>query len=329
MARAGKNEHWVGFDLGGTKMLALVLDRNFKVLGSRKRKTKAQDGMGVGLERIQRTITDALADAGITPNQLNGIGVGSPGPLDLKKGMILESPNLGWADTPLKASLEKAFKCPTTVSNDVDAGTYGEVCFGAARGTRCAVGIFPGTGIGGGCVYEDTLITGKTHSCLEIGHVKVVPNGELCGCGARGCLETVASRLAIASACATAAFRGQAPALLAAVGTDMGAIRSGVLAAAIRDGDAVIEQIIRRAARWLGCGSATLVNLFAPDVVVLGGGLVEAMPKLFLEEVTQAAREQAMPSLETVFTVKIAALGDDATAKGAAAWARRAQSARA
>ena len=319
-----KGNYWVGFDLGGTKMMAAVFDADFKEKGRERKKTKAREGVKAGMERVIKTIEEALLSAGITKDQLGGIGVGCPAPLDLKEGIITNAPNLGWKDAPLRSTLEKAFGCPAIVANDVDAGLYGEYRFGAAKGVRCAVGIFPGTGIGGACVYEGKLLLGKNTSCMEIGHLPMVPQGSLCGCGQRGCLETVASRLAIAGAAAVAAYRGDAPHLLEIAGTDVANIRSSTLADAIKAGDASIEQIVRHAARWLGRGVASAVNLLAPDVVVLGGGLVEAMPGFFIEEIETTARGACMTAYRKSFKIAKAELGDNAAVTGAAALAKEA-----
>ena len=209
-----KNECWIGFDLGGTKMMALVYDASFRSIVRKRRKTKGHEGAEAGLARIMQTIDDALAEANLDRSAVRGIGLGSAGPLDLDEGVILDAPNLGWKDVKIKAALEKEFSCPAVILNDVDAGVYGEYRFGAGKSSRCLVGVFPGTGIGGGCVYDGKILRGRTNSCMEIGHIQVMPDGPLCGCGLHGCLESVASRLAIASAAAQAAYRGQAPHLL-------------------------------------------------------------------------------------------------------------------
>ncbi len=321
MASDESKRYWLGFDLGGTKMMAAVFDAGFKVLASHKTKTRAHDGAKAVLDRVIDTIGEALAEAGVKKDELGGIGVGCPGPLDLDRGIILEAPNLGWSNVPLKDTIEKAFKCPAVIANDVDAGTYGEYRFGAAQKARCALGVFPGTGIGGACVYEGRLLRGKTSSCLEIGHLQVQPQGRICGCGQRGCLETVASRLAISAEAAAAAFRGEAPHLLELAGTDLSAMKSGALAKAIEAGDAVIERIVRNAAQHLGWAIAGVVNLLAPDVVILGGGLVEAMPNLILGEARKAVEARAMKTFTKSLKIVTAQLGDDATAMGAAALA--------
>jgi len=314
-------EYWMGFDLGGTKMMATVFDKNFKAVGSKRKKTKNSEGE-TGADRLLGVIDDALAEAKITKDDLCGIGVGFPGPLDLDTGVVLESPNLGWKNFDLKGLIEKKFKTPVVIGNDVDVGTFGEYKFGAGQKARCVVGVFPGTGIGGGCVYEGRILRGRNRSCMEIGHMQMMAYGRLCGCGRRGCLETVASRLAIASDAAAAIFRGEAPHLAKIAGTDLAQIRSGALAESIKEGDEVVRQIVRNAARWLGIAVANTVNLLAPEIVVLGGGLVEAMPDLFVPEVEKAVDKFAMKSLADEADIVAAKLGDDAGVMGAAALAK-------
>ena len=274
------------------------------------------------MKRIAETIEIALDDAKVKPSYLCGIGVGCPGPLNLSKGEILEAPNLGWENVPLQAHLEKQFKSPAVIANDVDTGVYGETMFGAAKDARCAIGIFPGTGIGGGCVYRDEIVTGKNNTCMEIGHIRVMPNGPRCGCGLNGCLEAVASRLHISAAAAQAAYRGQAPYLMKEYGTDLSVIRSGAIAASIKAGDKVVKEIVTEAAEYIGVAVGSMVHLFSPDVIVLGGGLVEALPELYTKTVAKTAREHILESYRDTFKVVAAKLGDDASIMGAAAWAK-------
>lgn len=317
------DKHWVGFDLGGTKMLATVFDGKFKKLGTERKKTKGHEGVAAGLDRIKTTIRKAVEASDLKKSKLAGIGVGCPGPLDLDKGIMIEAPNLGWENVHLKEFLEKEFDCPAVICNDVDAGVFGEYRFGAAREAHCAVGVFPGTGIGGGCVYEGKILRGRKSSCMEIGHIQIMPDGPRNGADKLGTLEGLASRLTISALAAAAAYRGQAPHLMQTCGTNIANIRSGQLAESIAQGDRAVELIVRDAARHIGIGVATLVCLFAPDVVLLGGGLVEAMPDLFVEEVTNSARDRVLPSMADSFKVVSATLGDDAGVMGAAAWAER------
>ena len=320
MIKRGK-KFWVGFDLGGTKMMATVYDGAFKAQASAKAKTPVTEGPKAVLARIRETIAEALKEAEIPPRALAGIGVGCPGVLDLDEGIILEAPNLAWKRVPLRRLLSGWFHCPVVLANDVDAGTYGEYRFGAGKGARTLVGVFPGTGIGGGCVYAGKLLRGKTGSAMEIGHLPIREHGRLCGCGKRGCLEALAGRLAISAEVAQAAFRGEAPYVAANAGSDLKKLKSGLLAKAVKAGDVAVERIIRDAMRLMGRAIGGVVNLLAPDVVVLGGGLVEAMPRLALEEVRLGLKETAMTSLVQQVKVVEAELGDDATTLGAAALA--------
>ncbi len=320
MGSEKKGKYWVGFDLGGTKMMAIIMNEDFKILSRIRKKTKGYEGVKLGLDRMMETIKEALVEAKVIIKEIRGVGVGCPGPLDLDKGILIETPNLKWKNVELKSILKKEFDSDVAILNDADAGVYGEYRFGAGKNQRCVIGAFCGTGIGGGCVYEGKIIRGKNSSCMEIGHLPVVPMGPLCGCGKKGCVEAIASRLSIAAAASKAAFRGEAPKLLELAGTDIERIKSTTLYEAIRGGDKAVEKIVKDAAYQTGIALAGAVNLLAPDVIVLGGGLVEAMPDIFVENVKAAINYQAMSSLAANVKVTSAKLGDDAVAMGAAAW---------
>jgi glucokinase len=315
--------HWLGIDLGATKILAEVYDSDWKRVGAKKRKTKADEGQEKGLERLIRTAQDAIADANLPAGALAGVGIGCPGPLDLEKGLLISSANLGWENVPLRRLLEKTFSVPAAVANDVDVGTFGEAVAGAGKGARTVLGVFPGTGLGGGLIYEGRIYRGKNASCLEIGHMNVLPDGPRCGCGRTGCLEAVASRLAIATAASAAVLRGQAPWLKANAGSDPANYRSGTLAEAIQNGDTVIRQLVEDACDHLGRALGGVVNLLAPDVIVLGGGLIEAMPDLMVKRVSAAMEPRVMKAYSGTCRVTAAALGDHAATLGAAALAKQ------
>ncbi len=323
MASDQSKKFWVGFDLGGTKMLAAVMDDSLKIITRLKKKTKAAEGVAATIDRLIDLIFEALTEASITPAQLGGIGIGAPGMLDLRKGIILSAPNLGWEKVSLSAIVSKRFNCPVWVINDVDAGIFGEYQLGAAKNARCALGIFPGTGIGGGCVFNGTIFSGTLRSCMEIGHMIMVPEGPLCGCGQRGCLEALSGRMAIAAAAVIAIARGEAPKLAQLAGTDIAAVRSGTLAESIAGGDIIIENIVRTSAQWVGKALASMVNVLAPDVIILGGGLVEAMPILYKKEISDTVEKYVLGAYKQQYTIALASLGDDAVSLGAASFARQ------
>jgi glucokinase len=240
----------------------------------------------------------------------------------MNKGRILMTPNLGWDNVDVGEYLATRFGCPVQVVNDVDAGVYGEYQFGSAKGCRCVIGIFPGTGVGGGCVYEGRILHGSGISCMEVGHTRISSSTRASGYKLTGTVEAEASRLTIAAEAAKAAYRGDAPYLAKSVGTDLTDIRSSAIAEAIQNGDKVIKDLVEEAAEAIGFAVVNIVHLLAPDKVVLGGGLVEAMPDLIVGTVRKAARQHVMSVYRDRFEVVAAQLGDDAGVIGAAAWAR-------
>jgi glucokinase len=309
----------IGFDLGGTKMLAAVFDEKLKPLGKSKRKTRGNRGPDEGIARMLATIEEAIKEAGVNTSDIASIGVAAPAPMNLKNGVLENPTNMRWGNVPIKKIFEEKFKCPTRLVNDVDAGTFGEYRFGAGKGFRSVLGVFPGTGLGGGFVLDGKILTGTENPCMEIGHIRVLPNGLLCGCGNRGCLETVTSRLAVAAELAMAAFRGDAPHLFEVAGTDIAKMGSHAIAESIQKGDRVVEAIVRKSAEWLGIGIAGAVTLLLPEVVVLGGGMVEAMPEIYLKEVSDSLKRNVFGNFSGKSKIRVAKCGDDATALGAAA----------
>jgi glucokinase len=305
----------VGVDIGGTKMMAAVFDANFQKIGMCRKKSRVKNG-GDSEMRVIKVIREAIENAG-NPS-IAGIGVGSPGPLDPATGVIIDTPNLGWKNFPLAHLLQETFKAPVVVDNDVNVGTYGEWRCTALRSKKHVLGVFPGTGIGGGIIIDGKILHGFSGAAGEVGHITIMPDGPFCGCGKRGCLEALASRVAIAKEVAALAAREDAPYILQHCGTDINAIRSGVLARAIEAGDIMVEQVVRKAAWYIGIGVGNLINVLSPEVVVLGGGLVEALETIVLEEVKNAVEEHAMPFLRKNVTIKAAELGDDAVVMGAA-----------
>jgi glucokinase len=312
-----------GFDLGGTKMLCVVMDETNKIVARKRKKTKGTEGAQAGVLRIAELIRETMLEAGLAIESLASLGIGCPGPVDMDGGIVNVAVNLGWKNVSLAAMLEDELDCQVAVLNDVDAGVFGEYSIGAAVGARSVAGIFPGTGIGGGFVYEGQILRGKRSSAMEIGHTKIASTNRNSGIDMTGTLESEASRLAIAAECAKLAYRGEAPNLLRAAGTDIGQIRSKVLAAAIRDGDKAVERVVRQAAQTVGYAAVNLVHLLCPEVIILGGGLVEALSEIYLEEVTRTAKKNVLACYDGMFEIKMAKLGDDAGAVGAGIWARQ------
>ncbi|MCA1754708.1 MAG: ROK family protein [Spirochaeta sp.] len=308
----------MGFDMGATKMLCAVLDDTYNVIAKNKVKTKGSGNDEI-FSTICRCIDECLAKLPSDAPHLDGIGIACPGPIDEVNGIVRSAPNVGVAEFPLRRLLEERYAVPVLLENDVNAGVFGELVAGAARGKQHVIGLFPGTGLGGGIIMNGELYAGATGGAGEIGHMTVQSDGRLCGCGGYGCLEALASRSAIAKDAVAAAAGGDAPALYAEVGTDLKKVTSGVLRRAIDGGDVVVKRMVERAAYFLGVGMANCVNIFNPELIVIGGGLVEKFGSEYLGVAEGVMRERAMSSLADTVVVAAAELGDYAAVIGAAA----------
>lgn len=313
---------WIGFDLGGTKMLATVLDADYKVLGSARKSTQGSDGLAKGKAKLIKTIQEAIQVAGVSPKGLKGIGIGCPGLVNPEKGVLINAPNLGWSNVGLKQLLGTAFQVPVSVMNDVDAGTYGEYAMGAGKGARSVLGVFPGTGLGAGFVFNGELVQGATVSAMELGMIYLP--GTHIGSAEHGVvlLEDLTSRLSLAAQGGVACYRGQAEALNKKTAGNLRDLKSKALAGSLRAGDEGTMVMFSNAVRYLGLGVAMVVNLMAPDRIVLGGGLVEELPSLYVNLLKEEVARYALPSLAKPIRYVVAKLGGNAVAVGSVAWLR-------
>ncbi len=312
----------IGFDLGGTKMLAAVLDDDGTIVARCKTRTQGGDNESV-YRHIVETIDCALEKAKIGRDALEAVGIAVPGPIDLEHGVVLDTPNVGISNFPLAGRLHEQLGSFVLLENDVNAGLWGEFVAGAAKGMRNVVGIFPGTGIGGGLILDGALYRGKSGAAGEIGHITVQTDGRRCGCGNHGCLETVASKTAIARDLALLAMNGQSKVLADAGATDIRVIKSGLIAKALEAGEPAVIAVVEQAARFLGIGMAAMVNTFDPEMIVIGGGLAEKLGSHITDIAVSTMRERAMPRIVADVAVAPAALGDDAVVVGAADLTRR------
>ncbi len=271
----GKPSYLVGVDLGGTKILAGVFDTGFNCLARMKISTKPERGPEGVIERVARCVRDAVDECDLSMKQIRGIGVGAPGAVDTEEGRVIFAPNLDWKDVPLKKALEKQLEAPVFVNNDCKLHTLGVFEAELKAKPRHLIGIFLGTGIGAGLILDGKLYTGFNGSAGEIGHMVIDVHGPECGCGNRGCFEALASRRAIFRTIQTAVKKGQDTLLVEMLGKDLADLRSGDLRKAIRRGDKFVEQVIEQAAEYTGIAVGNLINMFNPEVIVLGGGIIE------------------------------------------------------
>lgn len=265
----------VGVDLGGTKILTALAGMDGRLAAEVKMPTGAGEGQQHVIGQIVRSVEQVLQTAGVKPEQVPAIALGAPGPLDTVRGIIHFAPNLAWHDLPIRQVLEQQLSIPVLLDNDANLAALGEHVYGAGRGEDNMVYITVSTGIGGGLIFGGRLYRGFTDGAGEIGHMTVFPDGPLCGCGNRGCLEALASGTAIARDAKDLATCGRGEQILLAAGGDPAGITAVTVAAAAADGDAAAKSIIAKAARYLGIGIANIINLLNPSLVVLGGGVME------------------------------------------------------
>jgi glucokinase len=325
MAEAtGKSEHIVGVDLGGTKILAGVFNHTLESVGTAKLSTKSQRGVDKVVERIARCVQDAADEADLSMKQIAGVGIGAPGAVDFDSGTVIFAPNLeGWKEVPLKKDLEKALGVPVFVENDCNIAALGVYVAELKSKPRSMVGIFIGTGIGGGLVVNGELYSGYCHTAGEIGHMVLEVSGPKCGCGNKGCFEALASRTAIFQQIKAGVKDGQKTILTEMLGNDLEDLRSGDLRKAMRRGDKFVDRVIEGASEYIGIATANLINILNPEVVVLGGGVIEALADEMMGVIVETAKDYAMPGTLKGVEIIASKLGDNAGITGAAVLARR------
>lgn len=312
----------VGVDLGGTKILAGVVGADNRILGRAKRNTPAKEGGPAILQAMKECVDEALSVAGIKREDVAAGGIGSPGPLDVKAGVILFSANLNVKNYPIGPELSAYLDRPVTVQNDVRVGGYAEFRLGAGRDYRDVIAAFVGTGIGGCIILNGQIVTGSTGNAGEVGHIVVKAGGPRCGCGAKGCMEALASKTAIQRRVVKAMKKGTPTVLADKMARKGGRLKSGDLAEAVAAKDPVALKSIHRAAHYLGLGLGSLVNVLGPEIVIVGGGVVGALGDPWVDLVRTSARTQILTDPEGKIKIVRAALGDDAGILGAALLAR-------
>jgi len=312
----------IGVDLGGTKILTALANREGHVLAEQKIPTEAAKGQQHVVAQIVQSVEQVRKKAGVKPEQVPALALGAPGPLDSCKGIIHFAPNLAWHDLPIRQVLERQLSIPVLLDNDANLAALGEHVYGAGRGEDNMVYITVSTGIGGGLIFGGRLYRGFADVAGEIGHMTVFPDGPLCGCGNRGCLEALASGTAIARDARELAACGRGAQILAAAGGDAAGITAVTVAAAAAAGDNTAESIIARAARYLGIGIANIINLLNPSLVVLGGGVMDIGEPVWQNLRTEV---QARTLEEAGKSARLAAaeLGGRAGVMGAIALAQR------
>jgi glucokinase len=320
---ADNKDFLVGVDLGGTKILAGVFDERLNCLGRAKVSTKAARGAEAVTERVARCVCDAIDECDLQAKQIRGLGIGAPGACDPEAGTVLFAPNLVWENYPLKKLLEKQLEIPVFVENDCNIQTLGVYEKELKAKPRHLVGIFLGTGIGAGLILDGKLFAGHNRTAGEIGHMVLEVGGPKCGCGNRGCFEALASRTAIFRKIQAGVKEGQKTVLTDLLGSDLEDMRSGDLRKAIKRGDKFVERVVEEAAEYTGIAVANIINFLNPEVIVIGGGVIDALEDEMMAIIVETAHDYAMQGTDNGIEILASKLGDDAGITGGAVLAKR------
>ena len=309
----------VGIDVGGTKTLCVLVDKHFRQLEEIKFKTAPEEGQNRFTHRLKDSVGALVNTAKAKGLEVVGVGIGSAGAVDEKEIRIKTSPNLLMLeDYPIGKNIGKVVKATMTIGNDVQVGIYGEHVLGAAQGCSNVMGVFFGTGVGGAAIVNGKLYTGACGFGGQVGGLVAQPVGGPEAALSHGIVDRIASKSAIASEALVMAIKNWAPYLHKEVGTDLSKITWGILERAIKHGDKRIEEMLRARMRVVGIALANVVNFMNPDMLVLGGGLMDQMAELVIEEVENGLRRYLIPEVSKAMRVKRAKLGGHAVAIGAA-----------
>jgi len=304
----------LAIDIGGTKLAAGIVDADGRILFRGEVPTVAAEGPERVLDRTAQLARDLLGKTGLPASAIHRIGIGCAGPVDRQAGLILNPPNLpGWVRVPLVEFFEKALGRPAVLENDANAAALGEFRYGAGKGAESLVYLTISTGIGGGIILDGKLWHGLKDGAGEVGHMTLIPDGPLCGCGNRGCLEALASGPSIARRAREALATGRPSGL-----RELPNCTAADVVRLAREGDPVAVEVWDATVRYLGLGVAAIVTILAPERVVLGGGVTEAGDFLFEPLRREVRRRVKLVAVESV-PILPAALGRDVGILGAAA----------
>jgi glucokinase len=307
--------YWLGVDLGGTKILSALFDDNLRLLARSKQPTSADGGPTVVMDRIAQGVEAVIHEAGIDRLQIRGMGLGVPGQIIVGTSKVKFAPNLDWHDVDVKPLLPNNWGWPVVVENDVRMGTYGEYAFGAARGARNVLGVFVGTGVGGGLILNGELHTGFNGNAGEFGNLVIHWR--------RGhTVEAIAGRKFMMKRAGE--ILGDSPKRVRKEwkNVDLAGVRSSQLAEFYQRDDPIAVQLVDDSARALGAAIGGIVNFLSPEMIVLGGGVTGALGDAYIERIWEIAQRYTLPGAADNVRCVAASLGDDSGVVGCAAYAK-------
>lgn len=310
-----KNSYFIGVDLGGTKICGAIGDFKGNIVSKYTISTKAEEGEEAVLGRIVAVIEKIIKESKINKDEFVAIGIGSPGPLNAKKGEIITTPNLPFKNFNITKPLLDKFNIPVYLDNDANAAAIGEYVFGAGKGTNNMIFITVSTGIGGGAILNGKIYRGNTCNALEIGHTTLEKNGPRCNCGNYGCAEALASGTAIGKSANEAVKKGEKTSL-----AHYEKITAYEVFKEAEKGDAVAQNVLNKALNYLGICVANVIAFFDPEMVIIGGGVSKGGNIVF-EKVNEVVKQRCFKVMSENTKIVPAALGTDAGVIGAIALA--------
>lgn len=314
-----KDKYYVGVDIGGTKIAGALTTVDGKIIRRVKSPTPKNSSPSKIIRIISDLIDEMLCAEGLLKHEMAGIGIGIPGIIDAAKGKVIRTPNMQLSGARLQQQMEKHLLLPCSIGNDVNLGLLGEKWLGAAKRTNNVVGLFIGTGIGAGIIIENKLVTGSHGAAAELGHMIIQDNGPKCSCGNNGCLEALAGRWAIERDIREGIKKGKKTIISKLLDKKTSPIKSKILYKAIKKHDALTTKILTEASGHLGNACISIRHIFDPEMILLGGGVIESCGDFILPIVRKTVQKDRFFSELGICEITVSKLGDDAIVLGAIA----------
>ena len=308
----------LGIDLGGTNIVAGVVDENFKIIATAKRKTNCPRPAEEIVKDMAEVSLEAIAKAGLEAKDIVSAGVGSPGSINPTEGIVVYSNNLGFFNLELSKLLKEKTGIDFYLDNDANAAAYGELIAGAGKGVNNFVMLTLGTGVGGGVIIDGRMLTGSNYAGAELGHTVVDINGQMCSCGRQGCFEAYASATALIRQTKQAMTKYPNSIMWDIVKGDIDAVNGLTAFDAMRKGDEAGKSVVDKYIYYLSVGVANMINIFQPEILCIGGGVSKEGDNIIVPLQKMVDGENYARLMEKKAVIKAAELGNDAGIIGAA-----------
>lgn len=310
-------KYYVGIDLGGTNIVAGVVDENYSIVAKASTKTNCPRPEKEIADDMAKMAVQAVENAGLTMEQIEWVGIGTPGIANSSTGIIEYASNLGFKNTPMVKYIQETIDKPVFIENDANAAAYGEYVAGAAKGAKNAVCITLGTGVGGGIIVDGKIYAGSNFAGAEIGHTVIEVDGAQCSCGRKGCFEAYSSATGLIRM-TKEAIAADPEGIMAKLAAERGKVNARTAFDAMRAGDAGAKAVVDKYIKYLAAGITNTINIFQPDVLCVGGGVCNEGDPLLLPMKAIVEREVYTRNSEKNTKIVIASLGNDAGIIGAA-----------